>query len=224
MCNARPDYWLYFSSTFLPGTITGILIYQTKYKQLVFGYATIVSSPPLRVSNRWSVSISHPWGHQVRFLSGLYTPFGLVPARSYISTHEELYFAGRDSIIYQLYWVRLFRVTSVQLTTTQSSYCVYLTPLCYAMTIDFWTLKPEDLNTGTLLVMSFIAWSGWYPNHICFSTVPFNWSDISGYDIQSLFSLGTILPWYFHVPSTFVLFYFDSFRWRAGFTSETFVR
>ena len=162
MCNARPDYWLYFSSTFLPGTITGILIYQAKYKQLVFGYATIVSSPPLRVSNRWSVSISHPWGHQVRFLSGLYTPFGLVPARSYISTHEELYFAGRDSIIYQLYWVRLFRVTSVQLTTTQSSYCVYLTPLCYAMTIDFWTLKPEDLNTGTLLVMSFIAWSGWY--------------------------------------------------------------
>ena len=36
---------------FLPGTITGILIYQTKYKQLVFGYATIVSSPPLRVTN-----------------------------------------------------------------------------------------------------------------------------------------------------------------------------
>ena len=153
-------------------------------------------------------------------------PFGLVPARRYIITHEELYFAGRDSIIYQLYWVRLFRVTSVQLTTTRSmdcSYCVFLTPLCYDMTIVYWTLKPEDLNIGTLLVMSFIAWSNWYPNHICFSTVPFNWSDISGYDVQSLFSLGTILPWYFHVPSTFVLCYFDSFHWRTGFTSETFV-
>ena len=147
-------------------------------------------------------------------------PFGLVPARSYISTHEELYFAGRDSIIYQLYWVRLFRVISVQLTSTHLFLCLLDT---FGLCQDFWTLRPEDLNTRTLLVMSFIAWSGWYPNHICFSTVPFNWSDISGYDVQSLFSLGTILPWYFHVPSTFVLCYFDSFHWRTGFTSETFV-